>query len=145
MNEATGKPRAHWLKCAYVIWVHLCELPPWTTSGEWDTVWDWASSQPHSPETHFQFLKLDFLFGDRNQWDTAWTICYITFTQYFCLIVVTFVNKSPTQNDKHITDHLLLSRPKTSSENMNMNEIEPPPLRALWFHFEDKMDYNTVR
>jgi hypothetical protein len=26
-----------------------------------------------------------------------------------------------------------------------MNEIEPPPLRALWFHFEDKMDYNTVR
>ena len=48
-------------------------------------------------------------------------------------------------NDKCITDHLLLSRPKIGTENMNMNEIEPPPLRALWFHFEDKMDYNTVR
>jgi len=72
-------------------------------------------------------------------------ICYITFPKYFCLIVVTFVNKSATQSDKCIADHFLLSRPKIGTENINMNEIEPPPLRALWFHFEDKMDYNTVR
>ena len=38
-----------------------------------------------------------------------------------------------------------VARDYPGTENMNMNEIEPPPLRALWFHFEDKMDYNTVR
>ena len=132
--------------------MHLCDLgvlmwlPPWTTSWKWDTVRGWASYQPHSPETHFWFLKLDFLSVTRSdQWDIACMICYITFPKYFCLIIATFVNKSPLQSDKCITDHLLLSRPKTGTKNRNMSEIEPPPPRALWFYFEDKMDYKTVR
>ena len=108
-----------------MIQVHLCELPPWTTSGEWDTVWGWASYQPHSPETHFWFLKLDFLFGDRVRpvrHSLNDLLCYFSkiFLSNCCHICkyVTYIN------DKCITDHLLLSRPKIGTENMNIYDFK---------------------
>ena len=104
-----------------------------------------------SPETHCWFLKLDFLFCDRVRQVRQRLrdmLCY--FSKRFCLFIATFVNKyryiyTYAHQDTCITYLSLLTSTKTGTETMNMNETGPLPLRALWFHFEDKMDYNTIR
>ena len=50
-----------------------------------------------------------------------------------------------THRNTNITDFQLSTSIKIGNENVNGKEIGSLPLRALWFHFKNKMDYSTIR
>lgn len=43
--------------------------------------------------------------------------------------------------DTYTTGHPLVASSKIGTENINMKKIGSLPVRALWLHFEDRMDY----